>query len=288
MSSFKRVFNVSLTDYNGDILVVHEKIVSPIKCASECENHCLAIAYDPQTRECITYGREISTGDSPLSARKVYSKRAHLYPSDCSEVNPISNSGVNNINLANGLLYNIFCDMDNEGGPWTVIQNRQDEQVSFARNWTDYKTGFGDLDRNFWLGLDIIHLLTRKPSILRIELVSRDGDAGYAQYSAFSVADESDGYRLSISGFTGDVSNAMEYHNGRPFVTNDKGDQHECAKSFTGGWWFFNCLQCNLNGRHVDDIHFRGGVSAMKWNGFYYYQDYAPMLKSRMLLKPSR
>ena len=38
-----------------------------------------------------------------------------------------------------------------------MFQGRQNASVDFYRGWQDYKNGFGDLNGNFWLGLDEIY-----------------------------------------------------------------------------------------------------------------------------------
>ena len=54
----------------------------------------------------------------------------------------------------------VYCDQTSNNGGWTVIQRRYDCSTDFYRNWNDYKYGFGELHREFWLGNDIIYLLT--------------------------------------------------------------------------------------------------------------------------------
>ena len=61
-----------------------------------------------------------------------------------------------------------FCDMSTLGGGWTVIQRRGDfgnEQDYFLRNWTDYRNGFGSSQKELWLGLEYMFMLTNVESV---------------------------------------------------------------------------------------------------------------------------
>ena len=49
---------------------------------------------------------------------------------------------------------------------WTVLQRRMNGSVDFYRNWQDYKTGFGDLRTEFWLGNEKMHQLTSQGSYM--------------------------------------------------------------------------------------------------------------------------
>ncbi|GBM43005.1 Techylectin-5A, partial [Araneus ventricosus] len=49
----------------------------------------------------------------------------------------------------------VFCDMDTDGGGWTIIQRRGNfsrPKDFFFKDWESYKNGFGDVERDFWLG----------------------------------------------------------------------------------------------------------------------------------------
>jgi ficolin len=101
--------------------------------------------------------------------------------------------------------FQVRCDMQTDCGGWTVFQRRQDASVNFYRGWQDYKNGFGDLNGNFWLGLDRIHRLTKSGQnvSLRVDLMDWTNDTVYAKYGSFSVASESGNYKLNLSSFSG-------------------------------------------------------------------------------------
>ena len=79
-------------------------------------------------------------------------------------------SGVYAIKPDNQSAFQAYCNMDTDGGGWTVFQRREDGSVDFYRNWTDYQQGFGILSGEFWLGLDKIHRLTSTATQLRIDM----------------------------------------------------------------------------------------------------------------------
>ena len=67
--------------------------------------------------------------------------------------------------------FEVFCDQTTAGGGWTVFQKRYNGAVDFFRAWDDYKRGFGNLNGEFWLGLEKIRRLTACSSNkLRVDL----------------------------------------------------------------------------------------------------------------------
>jgi hypothetical protein len=94
--------------------------------------------------------------------------------------------------------------MKSSGGGWTVFQRRFNGSVDFYRNWTDYKSGFGDLSGDFWLGLDMIHRMSNNiENVLRIEMEDFEGERRYAEYRLFQVLNECEQYKLIIGNYSG-------------------------------------------------------------------------------------
>jgi hypothetical protein len=78
--------------------------------------------------------------------------------------------------------FRVLCDMDTDGGGWTVIQRRGDfnQQSNFFVSWVSYKRGFGDLTRDFWLGneqlkMNIVFILIWKISMIKHVLLIMNG-----------------------------------------------------------------------------------------------------------------
>ena len=60
---------------------------------------------------------------------------------------------------------------------------------NFNRTWNEYKHGFGDHDKEFWLGNDHIHTLTKSGGMkLRVELEAWDGRTAFAEYDTFRLS----------------------------------------------------------------------------------------------------
>ena len=96
------------------------------------------------------------------------------------------------------------CDMEDDGGKWMVIQRRINGSVDFYRNWTDYVYGFGDLEGEFWYGLEKMHCLTTREDVeLRIELGNGTTPSIVWTYQLFRVGGAGTNYQLTIGQGTG-------------------------------------------------------------------------------------
>ena len=115
-----------------------------------------------------------------------------------------TSSGVYTIDPDGSGAFDVFCDQTTAGGGWTVFQKRIDGSVDFYRVWADYKKGFGNLNGEFWLGLDNIHRLTNSDTFkLRVDLEDWEGETRYAVYDMIAIRDEVSKYRLRLGSYSG-------------------------------------------------------------------------------------
>ncbi|XP_061578063.1 mucin-2-like [Cololabis saira] len=199
--------------------------------------------------------------------------------------------------------FQVFCDMELQGGGWTLLQRRMDGSVSFNRTWAEYQSGFGRLHGGeFWLGNDRIHLLTRdRDMVLRVELEDFSGTAEHAQYQPFRVAGERLRYRLTVGAYSGTAGDALRFsrsydHNHRAFTTpdrdNDRYPSGNCGAYYSSGWWFDACMAANLNGRYYKGTYkgVRDGIFWGTWHNisteYYPTNDRQSFKTVRMMIRP--
>ncbi|KFP32651.1 Tenascin-R [Colius striatus] len=199
--------------------------------------------------------------------------RVFANPQDCAQhlMNGDTLSGVYTISINGDLSQRVqvYCDMTTDGGGWIVFQRRQNGLTDFFRKWADYRVGFGNLEDEFWLGLDNIHKITSQGRYeLRIDM--RDGqEAAYAYYDKFSIGDSRTLYKLRIGDYNGTSGDSLTYHQGRPFSTKDRDNDvavTNCAMSYKGAWWYKNCHRTNLNGKYGESRHSQG-INWYHWKG---------------------
>ena len=163
-------------------------------------------------------------------------------------------SGVYKISLSNfANSVDAYCDMTTDGGGWIVIQrNRKDSVVSFNRKWIEFEEGFGDLNTEFWYGLNPLRYLTDNGQWeMRVDYQMNDKIWSYLHYNQFSVGSASEEYPLTVGGFVGLGTDRFAYHNGMKFSTpdndNDKWSGGNCAARWDSGWWYNDCHHININ-----------------------------------------
>lgn len=178
----------------------------------------------------------------------------------------------------------VLCDMDVDGGGWTVFQRRVDGSVDFYRDWDSYKRGFGNLGTEFWLGNDYLHLLTANGrQDLRVDLRDFQDQTSYAKYSSFRVSGEQEKYKLTLGPFLGGTAgDSLTNHSSMLFTTHDQDNDENnlnCATLYHGAWWYKNCHVSNLNGRYLPGSHesFADGINWVTGKGYQYSYKVAEM-----------
>ncbi|KAM4809446.1 angiopoietin-related protein 4 [Rhinophrynus dorsalis] len=213
-------------------------------------------------------------------------------PSDCHQIflEGERSSGIFTIQPLKAQPFKVFCEITEDGG-WTVIQRRKDGSVDFDQLWDSYKNGFGNLDGEFWLGLEKMHQITEQGQyIMHIELNDWDKNVQYME-AKVHLGGPNTAYALQLLGpVTGELENALGDFGQLPFSTRDR-DQDlksdfNCAKHLSGGWWFSTCGHSNLNGKYFLSVprprHERKqGIFWKTWKGRYY-----PLKSTSIKIRP--
>ena len=171
-----------------------------------------------------------------------------------------------------------YCDTNNGGGGWLVVQRRKDGSVDFNRTWVEYENGFGKLTGEFWYGLKALHCLTGQGGWeMRMDIKLANGTNIILQYEQFKVASAIDKYKLTVGGFQGITTDPMAYHNAMKFTTKDNDNDsyrpRNCALFYgptkpNGGWWHNGCWNINPNNfyNHHEGINLNSKWITLSYN----------------------
>ncbi|XP_060662537.1 angiopoietin-related protein 2-like [Drosophila nasuta] len=211
------------------------------------------------------------------------------YVSSCAEATANSqSSGIYDIYVPNYIQnpFKVACDAETQDGGWTTILNRADGSVDFYRNWTYYKNGFGNLDGEFFLGLDKIHALTAEYSQeLLVILEDHLGTEVYEKYEKFAIGDESEDYVLhTLGAASGTAGDSLRENYRQKFSTydrdNDAWSGGSCATGQQGAWWYNSCTSANLAGTYNGKLD-----QGIFWTEF---RTYISLEKATMMIRPRK
>ena len=100
----------------------------------------------------------------------------------------------------------VYCDQDTYGGGWTVFLRNKHSLVTFDKNWNEYKSGFGNIEYDFWLGNEYLHNITTlhnshssKTAELYVSIIDLNNKIYYAKYNNFAILSEASKYTLHVS-----------------------------------------------------------------------------------------
>ncbi|XP_019645249.1 PREDICTED: uncharacterized protein LOC109485993 [Branchiostoma belcheri] len=225
-----------------------------------------------------------------------------ITPQNCADLSAMGIQTSGTYHVGHPQPFQVSCDMDTDGGGWTVIQRRQDGSVSFDNTWDVYVQGFGNVNGELWIGLEHLHSLTsQQQHELYVYLENWEGTTKFARYGTFSVGDSTSKYTVTISGFTGDptltddLAPTITHHsiNGKMFTTKDQdndGNDVNCGATFgPSGWWFPpSCGLALLNGQYLTGCSSSSsctsaqGIVWKNWLGYRY-----SLKKTVMMIRPS-
>ena len=156
--------------------------------------------------------------------------------------NTLSPDGIYTINPA-GVAFSVYCEMS-KGGYTRILNKVCTCSNAMSQNWASFKSGFGSLTDDHWLGMENIRsILNGNTMQLRWEDYS--STMAYATYTGFSIGPETSNYVLSLGNKIDGILDSSEtyasFHNGQPFSTLDRVN-NPCVDNYGGGgWWYNNC-----------------------------------------------
>ena len=104
---------------------------------------------------------------------------------------------------------------------------------------------------------------------LQIELKDWSGKKVFAHYDVFKVNNEKNNYKITVIGYNGTSGDSLSHHNNMIFSTrdrdNDMWNTGSYSNELTGGWWFNDCRNSNLNGQFKGNTKAYSGIGWIRF-----------------------
>ena len=230
------------------------------QCVSVCTTNTMCHSYSVGRSQVNDHLIECHFYDTATSKEELITEdgvQYHIQMKTCEDWYNLGarTSGVYEVNWMGRTMKNVRCNMELDGGGWTVFHRRFVPVMSCEREWDDFKTGFGDVYGQFWLGNDFLHeITTSKRHYVLVYGQHSDGTEVISKYGSFYIENEAELYRLHFneSLLTGihsltSTKNEEQNLNGMAFTTidrdNDKYPTYNCAVKYTGAGWLKRCSQ---------------------------------------------
>ncbi|EEC05776.1 ixoderin B, putative, partial [Ixodes scapularis] len=166
-----------------------------------------------------------------------------------------SRSGEYTISPLPDIALTVSCDMDSDGGGWTVIQRRgmyEPAGNNFEKTFKEYEDGFHIIEGHTSTGL------ASRKVVTSWHMVWFPGGENSIPVTSPFVSYLISLYRITLQimkiryscVYKSSCYDALSSHNGYPFSVKKNG-QHSgdrCVSQISGGWWFNGCIHSNLNG----------------------------------------
>ena len=134
----------------------------------------------------------------------------------------------------------VYCDMETDGGGWTVLQRRGGVQpsTSFARTMLEYQDGFGDPEGEHWMGLKAFDAMDNEHELLQLRIDVWQGPLAIRRHAVYTVTylrGSRDDYWMDLDKTAGTALDGS-----RSFAGNEFRACEEDKPCTFGGWWGFS------------------------------------------------
>lgn len=129
-----------------------------------------------------------------------------------------------------------LCDLSHflcSNNPRAVYGTGFLNEISSVKFSLFTQQGFGNLDGEYWLGLENLYWLTTQASYkLRVHVEDWQGRQAFAEYDSFYIEPESDWYRLRLGSYQGTAGDSLSWHSNKAFTTLDRDNDAYSGSDF--------------------------------------------------------